>query len=130
MISVFSCEEYPFVTNCADCLENEPASTNLLMKIDVGQMSASARNVTLKLYEGNLEDSVLINEYIISSDKFEVVVNLNRKYTATATYHDNEGNTYIAVDSATPKVRYEKNMCENPCYWIYDKVLNLRLKYY
>ena len=130
MISVFSCEEYPIVTNCENCLSKEPTTVSLILKIDKYTESNYPRKVTVRLYEGNLEDDVLINEFLVADDKYEVTVKLNRKYSATATYIDEKGNTYIAVDSATPKVRFEKHICENPCYWIYDRIINLKIKYF
>ena len=130
MIAVFSCEEYPVVTNCEDCLAEEPEEINLIVKIKVDlHINNIPATVTVRLYEGNLEDGVLMDELFVINDKYEMPVYPNKKYTLTATYTDSGGITYIAVDSAIPRIRYERNICEDPCYWIYDRVVNLRLKY-
>jgi hypothetical protein len=55
-------------------------------------------------------------------------VTLNKKYTATAMYYYADNN-YVVVDSAFPKVKYEKDQCNDPCYFVYDRVVNLRLHY-
>jgi hypothetical protein len=55
-------------------------------------------------------------------------VPINKKYTATATYYKSDIK-YVAVDSATPRVKYDKNQCDDPCYFVYDRVVDLRLKY-
>jgi hypothetical protein len=54
-------------------------------------------------------------------------VTLNKKYTLTATYNIQD-NTYVVVDSATPRVRFDKDKCDDPCYLVYDKKLDLSLK--
>ncbi len=129
LVILFSCEEQPIITNCEDCYPEEPVETNIVIKIDPNFGNSLPGIVTVKVYEGNLEDNILRKEYITNSDKYEIMVDLNKKYTFTATYTDGNGNTYVAVDSATPRVRFEKNICDEPCYWVYDKVVNLRIKY-
>jgi len=54
-------------------------------------------------------------------------VSINKKYTITATYFF--GAKYTAVNSVTPRVRYSKDQCDDPCYYVYDKTVNLKLKY-
>jgi len=63
-----------------------------------------------------------------SGPGFELPVSLNKKYTVTATYQI-DGDTYIAVDSAFPRVKYTKEQCEDPCYFVYDRIVDLRIKY-
>jgi hypothetical protein len=55
-------------------------------------------------------------------------VTLNKKYTFSVSYITPEG-TFTAIDSATPRVSYNKDQCNDPCYYVYDKVIDLRLKY-
>jgi len=124
LVICFSCEEQGILVNCPDCYENEPLTTDLEIKLDVGLFNTTRINV----YEGNLEDSVLYSSFIGSGSKTTTRVTINKKYTITAEYYISE-NTYITVDSATPKVKYTKDQCDSPCYYVYDKVINLRLKY-
>ena len=95
------------------------------MKLDEGYSSSPT---VINVYEGNLEDSVLYNSYQTTETQALIEVSLNKKYTVTATYHIAD-DFYIAIDSATPRVRYDKTQCDNPCYFVYDKDINLRLKY-
>ncbi len=121
----FSCENQIIIVKCSDCTEEEPLNTNLEIKTDVNQ---SGGGVLIKVYEGNLEDSILYSSFVVSKLKSEIPVTINKKYTVTASYYI-AGNHYIAVDSAIPRVKFDKDKCDNPCYFVYDKVLNLRLKY-
>ncbi len=80
------------------------------------------------VYEGELEDNVVYDSALASLSEISFLVSLNKLYTFTATYSIS-GNIYTAVDSASPKVKYTKDDCEDPCYFIYDKTVDLRLKY-
>jgi hypothetical protein len=118
---LFSCEEGFFV-NCKDCFTDEPEMTDI--KADINHLSSKP---VISIYEGNLEDSVLIETFIGYNTTISLEVLLNKKYTLTATYNIS-GNTYVVVDSSTPRVKYDKDQCENPCYFIYDTTCDLKLK--
>jgi hypothetical protein len=120
----FSCEEKGLLVNCPDCFEEEPTDTNLEVKLDIGQNKAP---ILVKVYEGNLEDGVLYTSTYASGTSISILVTLNKKYTLTANYYISD-DCYITVDSATPRVKYDKSQCDNPCYFVYDRGIDLRLK--
>jgi hypothetical protein len=125
IILFFSCEDQGLVVKCPDCRTDEPKTTDLEVRLDSETFGTP---VLIKVFEGNLEDSVLYKSVSISSSSTTISVTMNKKYTVTATYHLND-RYYTAVDSATPIVRYEKDLCDNPCYYVYDRTIDLRLKY-
>jgi hypothetical protein len=125
ILCCFSCEDTGLIVKCADCLDDEPLEAVLDIKLDSNHSSIQT---TINVYEGNIEDSVLYSTLKTLSSSATIKVTLNKKYTVTATYKD-QNDFYIAIDSATPRVRFEKSQCDNPCYFIYDKILDLRLKY-
>lgn len=120
----FSCEDQSFIVQCSDCMIDEPVTAELYADLDPDNYYGCL----VQIWEGNLEDSILVNSYQSFQKVFTQEVVLNKKYTVTATYYIS-GNRYVAVDSATPRVRYEKAQCDDPCYYLYDKKLELRLKY-
>jgi hypothetical protein len=123
VVFVMSCEDNGVIVNCSDCLQDDPVKTDLVIKLD-----DSFRNpVVLKIYEGNLEDNILLFSGSTISSSYRYEVTLNKRYTVTGTYITGE-DTYIAVDSAFPKVEYKKDECDNPCYFIYGRKIDLRLK--
>jgi hypothetical protein len=122
----FSCEEQGFIVKCPECLAEEPLDTDLTVKLESG---FSRNLVHVDIYEGNLEDSILYDSYILTGDIIKATVTLNKDYTVTATYTANDGTTYVAVDAITPRVKYEKDQCDDPCFFVYDKTVDLRLKY-
>lgn len=121
---LFSCEDQGLFVICEDCLSNEPVSAELTAKVD----PSLSQSTVISLYEGTLEDSILIGTYNIYSGTFTQEVSINKQYTLTATYNIS-GKKYIAVDSALPRVRYDTKQCEEPCYFVYDRVCDLRLKF-
>lgn len=123
----FSCEDQGLIVKCPDCLEKEPLKTTLEIKLNMYDYGSLATTI-ITVYEGNIEDNIIYDTFQTINQNETVAVTLNKKYTVTATYSIST-NTYIAVDSATPKVRYEKSQCDDPCYFVYDRVLDLRLKY-
>jgi hypothetical protein len=125
LVMFFSCEKQGFFVNCSECTADEPTDTDVQMKVSITEDNPS---VLIRIYEGFLGDSILYSTYSAILRNSYINLNLNKQYTFTATYYI-KGVKYVTVDSATPRVKYEKNQCDNPCYFVYDKVVNLRLKY-
>ena len=123
LIAAFSCEEQGWIADCGDCTSEEPASDYLLIKFSVNDPLA-----TVNVYEGELEDGVLLSSVNPPSDTYRIDVRLNKKYTVTATYERN-GKTFTAVDSAIPRTKFTETQCEDACWYVYDQELDLRLKY-
>ena len=132
LILSFSCEEQGISIKCSDCITDEPSTAELDIKIDV---SSTSKYTEINIYEGNLEDSVLYSTRVLYStqhpylsNSLKVPVTINKKYTVTANYNIS-GTYFIAIDSATPQVGFDDTKCDGPCYFIYDKDVDLRLKY-
>ena len=120
-----ACEDKGLNVKCPDCLEEEPSQGYLKVKLDDALFGY---RTLIKVYEGNLEDSIIYRSLETSDNFTDIPVSLNKKYTVTATYYIPD-HYYIAIDSATPQVGYDDTKCDGPCYFIYDKDIDLRLKY-
>jgi hypothetical protein len=125
LVVCFSCEEKGWFADCNDCTVEIPRTTNLFIKVTNTEMS-----VLINIYEGVLEDSVLYDSAIVYNnvDDYTSQVPVNKSYTITATYKVDD-DTYTAVDSAFPKVRYTEDQCEEACYYVYDREVDVKLKY-
>jgi hypothetical protein len=124
---LFSCEKMPLFVQCSDCTKDEPTNVTLRIKID-GATLYDLSTVTVNIYSGNLEDNIPVATFTASGTDATYQVTINKKYTITATYHINS-QTYIAVDSVTPGVKYDTSQCTDPCYFVYNYKVNLKLKY-
>ena len=125
MAILFSCEEVVLV-DCNKCTREEPADADLSIKLS--DTYNTSRISDINIYEGDLEDNILFGTTSAYSKGITYKVPLNKKYTVTVTYYLSSG-TYTAVDSALPRVKYDKDQCDNPCYYVYDNSINLKLKY-
>jgi hypothetical protein len=126
LVICFSCEKLPYyLVNCDgnNCTANKPFNTELEIKLE-----KSGNLVLIEIYEGLLEDNTIYDSFSTRFSSATCTVALNKTYTITATYFYAEG-TYVSVNSVTPSVRYVRDICEDPCYHVYDKVVNLKLKY-
>lgn len=119
----YTCDENGWLLKCNECIQEEPVTANLSLKL-----TRTNSAVFIKVYEGELEDGVVYRSAETVGPEFTFSVPLNKKYTITAEYHIN-GKTYIAVDTATPRVKYTEDQCNDPCYFVYDRKINLQLKY-
>lgn len=131
----FSCEENLQIVNgfslidCNKCTADEPLRVILDIKLEKLYKYGSANTIIyIDVYEGNLEDDVLFRTFQTSNTETSVTVPVNKKYTFTATYSI-DGNVYVAVNSVTPRVKYNKESCEEPCYYVAPRSVNLSLKY-
>jgi hypothetical protein len=122
---LFSCENVAII-DCQKCVTPEPVEADLAIKLSYNYQNASLSDVSV--YEGDLEDNILLLTAVAYDSEFVVKVPINKKYTVTVTYQLQKGK-YIAVDSALPRVKFDKDQCDEPCYYVYDNNINLRLKY-
>jgi hypothetical protein len=124
-VLLFSCRNMEYlVFNCDECKKDEPSDAEIEIKL-----SDNYSEIRINIFEGNLEDSILYKTITTVSNSTYCTLPLNKTFTFAARYHSLSGNQYIAVNSITPHVRYVKDQCDEPCYFIYDKKVNLRLKY-
>ena len=125
LVLFFSCQKQGLFVNCSECTHDEPTDTDVQMKVSISDTDPS---IPIRIYEGFLEDSILYATYTAHLKNNYINLTLNKQYTFTATYYV-DGKKYITVDSTTPQVKYEKDQCDNPCYYVYDNEVNLKLKY-
>ncbi|MBI5009006.1 MAG: hypothetical protein HZB98_05030 [Bacteroidia bacterium] len=125
IVLIFSCEDSKYNTNCDNCLSDEPEQTTIIAELEEYGTSGTL----VKLYEGRLEDNVVVDSiHVYRSSKYEKRVSLNRMYTVAVSYIINN-KLYTVINSTTPRVKYTETMCEEPCYFVYDRMMDLRLKY-
>ena len=126
ILLLLSCEKQDTFLSCSDCTATEPAVVKITVNVD--PFEPPDLPTEIRVYQGELEDSILLQKIISQNGPIEVSVYINKKYTVTATYRIKE-RTYIAIDSTTPKVGLESKRCDNPCYYPYNNSVDLRLRY-
>jgi hypothetical protein len=124
IVIFFSCEKQGLIVKCPDCTKEEPLNIQLELLLDE---STYGYATNIDVYVVNIEDSILYSSVSTSWTKTTLPVTINKKYTVVAKYYYYL-DYYFVVDSATPRVKYDKDQCEEPCYFVYDRTLDLRLK--
>jgi len=128
VLVLFSCEE-GYMTDCGECYTDYPVQPTL--KILFWNPDLAMQNAIVTLYEGAVDDSLIIRDYDIeiaaSFLSYDAV--LYKDYSATLEFIF-EGQKYITTGAARPKVRYDETSCDEPCYYVYDNVIDLRLRYH
>ena len=122
-----ACDENFVIVKCSDCLASEPVDALVTLETE----NNYDFTMTVMIYEGNLEDNILLGTYKSSLNVTEYNLIVNKKYTFKVEYTDSKGTRYIAVNTVYPRVKLELDQCpDSPCYYIYDNKLNMHLKYH
>jgi hypothetical protein len=123
---LLSCED-SFVSDCRECYPDGVPRVKL--EILYRNPDYVPYNPKVTLYEGAVEDGIIISQYIIEEalSFIEVDAILYKDYSATLEFF-RDGRKYITTAGASPKAGYDENSCEEPCHFIYDNVLDLRLR--
>jgi hypothetical protein len=125
MVLLFSCENIQDIfINCSECKTDEPSDAQIEIKL-----SSNYSEIRINIFEGNLEDSILYKTITTVYNSTYCTLPLNKTFTFAARYLSLSGNQYIAVNSITPHVKYVKDQCNEPCYFVLNNKVNLRLKY-
>ncbi|MRR19652.1 hypothetical protein EG827_05615 [bacterium] len=124
---LLSCED-SLVPDCGECSATSPETATLTISFRNPDYVPTNPKVTL--YEGAIEDSIILVQYIIEDPYSYVSFDalLYKDYTATLEFIL-DGRTYITTDGAFPQVGYDETSCDSPCYFVFDNNLDLRLRY-
>jgi len=121
VVVLFSCEKMGLFVDCTRCEADEPIEAQISLRV-----STDYGEAYVNIYQGYLEDSILVRSLRTSSET-TFYLPVNKNYTFAARYII-AGNVYFAINSITPRVRYVKDQCDDPCYYVYDNEVDLRLK--
>jgi len=126
ILSGLACDDNIFINDCLNCISTEPINATVEIKLDV-----DISNFTLiSIYKGDLEDNILLQQTeVAGTPALNYTLVLNQHYTITALYTDRNDNKYLVVDSIFPRVRNDEKQCGEPCYFVYDNKITLKLKY-
>ena len=126
MILLFSCEK-GYITDCNECYTELP---DVYLRVYINGSDFVPSSPLVTLYEGAMEDNIILTQYYV--DGFPTYVSfqalLYKDYTATLEF-TLDGQKYLTIDAACPQVRYDETACDEPCYYIYDNIIDLRLRY-
>ncbi len=124
-----SCEKQMLVlVRCNDCIKTEPTSAQLILKLYEDYVIFNS--IDINVYEGDNTDGPVILRFTGQpGGTRRIDVAINRTYTIEAIYVK-DGRIYKVYNSARPRVKYSESDCDDPCYFIYNNKIDLRLRYF
>jgi hypothetical protein len=121
-----SCKEKLFTgdVNCSDCYSPKPDSAYMTIKFTINK---DYKEVPFILYRGDFEDNQV--DWIDTSHTStkDVWVRTNQKYSVKAKYSKGDKTLY-AIDGGQVKVLLVTDACDQDCYVIKGKSLNLEIR--
>lgn len=129
----FSCgkDSVFFDVDCDECESEKPDSAYLLVRLSFSDLNDS---IPLVFYRGKIEDNVVewvdTATYALYSDgDYELFSPVNKYYSIKAEYKTSDGRKITAVDGNKFATRHVTDVCDEDCWLMRGKVLDVRLKY-
>lgn len=128
LLMLFSCEEGG-ITDCDTCDPGGIYQPQLTIYIRNSEYVPA--NPVVTIYEGAIKDSIVLSRMSVNESYSYITYDavLYKDYTATLEFFLNSVK-YVAIGAACPKVRFDESTCEEPCYYLYDNIIDLRLRYH
>ncbi|TVR70598.1 MAG: hypothetical protein EA408_11010 [Marinilabiliales bacterium] len=115
------------VLDCSECYTSEPSSAEIDVRLTINQVN---RHVVVRVYEGRIEEEVLIIADTVSTQRWSVVLPVNRYYTVSADYRGHSVNIITAIDGGFLRTEKIRTRCDAPCWIIRGNSFNVQRKYY
>lgn len=124
---LLSCED-DIVKDCGECYPDGIETATLI--ISYRSPDYFPVNPIVKLYEGAVVDGIILAEFSIENPNSYITYSavLYKDYTATLEF-TLDGRRYITTAGACPQVGYDDTSCDEPCWFVYNNILDLRLRY-
>lgn len=125
---LLSCEE-SLVEDCGECYPGGIETATLIISFRTPDYIPV--NPVITLYEGAVQDSIILAQYRVEEPYSFITYDalLYKNYTATLEF-TYEGRKYVTVAGACPQAGYDELSCDEPCWFVYDNVLDLKLRYH
>ncbi len=124
-----SCEDnFLLFVDCSECFATDPSETVVTIKLQYSPRPGSS-NSYLNIYSGPDTDAPLIRSFQPQWGRdITVTLAVNRTYTFEMLYNS-EDKSYRSVTARRLTVKKTENLCDDPCYYVPNRTIDLRLKY-
>jgi hypothetical protein len=112
---------------CDYCYSEKPelVSANLIFSGHIIQED-EASSIWYTVYDGEAFNSEVIEEGYVNKSDFKVYLEPSKTYTVVAIYFLRD-KTYYVINECFTKIKYLRQTCDNPCYYVYDIQCELNL---
>jgi RNA polymerase subunit RPABC4/transcription elongation factor Spt4 len=109
---------------CSECYTEEPSHSWVDLKVTI---DVENPEVPITIYVGPPENEVIYSYELANETPYKVQVKNETAYTVKAEYRV-DGRSRIVFNQIKTKMYYDYESCSEPCYWVSDKTVNLRIK--
>jgi hypothetical protein len=122
---IFGCKpEYSFEYNASTCLPAKPLSFTIHPKITLDYEN---KHIPVTVYLGSIDDNNIVIERTLSKEVTGLYLKTETYYTIVAKYIRN-GRTHFVINSIEIEVVKNCEDCPDPCFYVYAREIDLRLK--
>jgi hypothetical protein len=129
VVFFLACDEKIFTSdvNCEECYSDKPDSIDLIIHITLNDQFSE---IPVLLYQGDIDNGILIDTFFCFADPATIIVEANNKYSARAIYQTDD-RTVMVVDGTKGdrQLRKVSSQCDVPCWIIEDDELKLKLAF-
>lgn len=121
----YSCSTEDFqVVDCSECYTDKPEFSEAKISVTIDDENLQ---VPITVYLGSYDDGLIVYEDITTIRLNYVWLKNEVDYTLVAEYTRN-GRTVNVVNGLTMKIRKDYENCNEPCYYVRNRSVNLKLK--
>ena len=127
--SFLGCEKFVDTINidCSECEFSEPDYGYLELTFSKHNLPSG---IPFVVYEGKIEENkIVLMDTSFNTTHYIEGLGLKKYYSVKATYHSKDGMRYNVVDGSKIKSKYTTDACDDDCWVIVGKDINLTIKY-
>lgn len=110
--------------DCSECYPEKPTHSWVELRLTINEENPE---VPITIYLGPPENGVIYAQELAYESTYKVMVENEIPYTVKAEYKVN-GKTHIVFSQIKTKLFYDYESCSEPCYWVSNKRVRLRIK--
>ena len=110
--------------DCSECYTDEPEYGEIELKLTINDENPE---IKITLYKEKFDATNPIYSEIVETTSIQLVIRTNIEYVVKAEYLKN-GRSYHVVNRAKLKTKLDKENCDEHCYYIVGKSVDLRIK--
>jgi len=110
--------------DCSECYTDKPKYGEIEVILTINNENPE---VFITLYEEEFNEANAIYTGVIQTSTTRLTLRTNKEYVVKAEYLK-DGRSYHVINRAKLKTKRDYETCSDPCYYIIDKSVDLRIK--
>ena len=126
IIAFHSCSAENLIEfNCEECYIDKPLYTTAQANLTINHEN---QEIPITIYRGSPDSNEIVFSDTITDKTLWIDIENQVEYTFVARYTRN-GRTHYVTNTLKTRVDFYPESCSDPCYFVTNKMVNLRVKY-